>query len=253
MPPSNAKRPSPALVVAMIALVAALGGTAVALPGKGTVDKNDIKKNAVKSKQVVNESLTGGDIQNESLTGGEIQNESLAGGDVQNNGLTGDDVDESTLGAVPSVEGRVNVHRKLGFGDDVELVANGPISVRAHCIAGDGAGGAGPDPTIRLYVRTTDSGTMMNGQSNYDGFDDPGGAVDDFVTPATAEADAILVEQINGNASETSTDVDGVIDNGWVVGADGSYLGLSAEQTVLGLTALGANGVVIGQFTSIKP
>ena len=48
----SGRRPSPAMLVAVIALVAALAGTATALPGKNTVDKNDIKKNAVKSKQI---------------------------------------------------------------------------------------------------------------------------------------------------------------------------------------------------------
>ena len=35
-------RPSPALLVAVIALVAALAGSAVALPGKNKIDTNDI-------------------------------------------------------------------------------------------------------------------------------------------------------------------------------------------------------------------
>ena len=70
MTPSH--RPSPALIVAIIALIAALAGGAVALPGKNKVDKNDIKRNAVKGKQ------------------------------VKDNALTGADVDESTLGQVPS-------------------------------------------------------------------------------------------------------------------------------------------------------
>ena len=60
-------RPSPALIVAMIALVAALAGSAVALPGKSQVDKNDIKKNAVKGKQVKNDSLTGDDVNEATL------------------------------------------------------------------------------------------------------------------------------------------------------------------------------------------
>lgn len=44
--------PSPALVVASVALVAALGGTAVALPGKGGVDQNDIRRGAVGAKTI---------------------------------------------------------------------------------------------------------------------------------------------------------------------------------------------------------
>jgi hypothetical protein len=44
--------PSPALVVAIVALVAALGGSAVALQGKNTVKSNDIAPSAVKGKDI---------------------------------------------------------------------------------------------------------------------------------------------------------------------------------------------------------
>ena len=40
-------RPSPAMVVALIALVVAIGGTAAALPGKFTVGQDDLKKSSV--------------------------------------------------------------------------------------------------------------------------------------------------------------------------------------------------------------
>ena len=40
-------RPSPAMVVALIALVVAIGGTAAALPGKYTVGQDDLKKSSV--------------------------------------------------------------------------------------------------------------------------------------------------------------------------------------------------------------
>lgn len=44
--------PSPALVVAIVALVAALGGSAVALQGKNSVKSNDIAPSAVKGKDI---------------------------------------------------------------------------------------------------------------------------------------------------------------------------------------------------------
>lgn len=42
------RRPSPAMVVAVIALVLGLGGAAVALPGRNSVRSNDIKRHNVK-------------------------------------------------------------------------------------------------------------------------------------------------------------------------------------------------------------
>ena len=56
-----------ALVVSMMALFVALGGIAGALPGKKSVDKNDLKKNVVKSKNVAPDALTGGDIKESTL------------------------------------------------------------------------------------------------------------------------------------------------------------------------------------------
>jgi hypothetical protein len=45
-------RPSPALLVGMVALVAAISGTALALPGKNSVKSNDIAAGAVKGKDI---------------------------------------------------------------------------------------------------------------------------------------------------------------------------------------------------------
>jgi hypothetical protein len=86
------RRPSPAMAVAFIALVAALSGTAAALPGRNTVDSGDIKRGAVKRS----------DIGRNAVNGGKVQNGSLSGADARNDSLTGADINESTLGQVPS-------------------------------------------------------------------------------------------------------------------------------------------------------
>jgi hypothetical protein len=49
--------PSPAMVIAVIALVLALSGAALALPGKNTVKSNDIAAGAVKGKDIANGSI----------------------------------------------------------------------------------------------------------------------------------------------------------------------------------------------------
>jgi hypothetical protein len=78
--------------VAFVALLAALSGTAVALPGVNTVDSGDIKNGQVKNK----------DIRKNAVTGKKVKNRSLGGADVKNDSLTGLDINESTLGQVPS-------------------------------------------------------------------------------------------------------------------------------------------------------
>jgi hypothetical protein len=59
-----------ALTVAVMALFVALSGIAGALPGKKSVDKNDLKKNAVASKNLAPDALTGADINEGSLNVG---------------------------------------------------------------------------------------------------------------------------------------------------------------------------------------
>jgi hypothetical protein len=82
-------RPSPALVISLVALFVSLGGVGYAAV-------------TITGKNVKNSSLTGKDIKNSSLTGSDVKNSSLTGSDIKNNKLTGSDVLESSLGKVPS-------------------------------------------------------------------------------------------------------------------------------------------------------
>jgi hypothetical protein len=70
--------PSPAMVVAVAALVMSLGGSAYAL--------------VITGKSIKNGSVTNKDINNRSLTGNDIRKDSIGGGAI----------DEATLGPVPS-------------------------------------------------------------------------------------------------------------------------------------------------------
>jgi hypothetical protein len=70
--------PSPAMVVAVVALVVSLGGSAYAA--------------------LV---ITGKNIKNGTVTGKDIRNHSLRGSDVRHDGIGGGSIKESTLGTVP--------------------------------------------------------------------------------------------------------------------------------------------------------
>ena len=76
--------PSPALVVASLALVVSASGTTYAAT-------------MISGADITDESLTGADVRNESLSGADVDNESLTGADVRNWSLTGRDIRNGTL------------------------------------------------------------------------------------------------------------------------------------------------------------
>ena len=73
------KRPSAAGIVAVLALVLAMGGTATAA-----------------------KLISGKEIQNKSLTGKDVKGKSLGGGKLKLDTLGGNQIDETTLGKVPA-------------------------------------------------------------------------------------------------------------------------------------------------------
>jgi len=83
------RRITPSLVLSVAALAFALTGSAVALPGSNRVDSNDLRANVVRSKHVVNGSLTGDDIKRASVPGTDLQNDSVTGQQVQESTLRG--------------------------------------------------------------------------------------------------------------------------------------------------------------------
>jgi hypothetical protein len=80
------------MAIAFVALLAALSGSAIALPGSNGVNSGDVKNNSLASK----------DIKNNSLTGKDLRNGRVGSADVKNDGLTGTDINEGTLATVPS-------------------------------------------------------------------------------------------------------------------------------------------------------
>jgi hypothetical protein len=59
---SKLRRPGPALIVALIALIAALTGSAVALPGSDSVNAGDLKKNSVGKSEIKGSAVAGSEI-----------------------------------------------------------------------------------------------------------------------------------------------------------------------------------------------
>jgi hypothetical protein len=103
-------RPSPALLVAVIAVALAVSGVAVGLPGKRTIDRNDfkkgavtkraIKKGAVRTGKIANKAVTTGKIAGGAVTKGKIAGSAVASGKVQDASLKSRDLAPGVLTVV---------------------------------------------------------------------------------------------------------------------------------------------------------
>lgn len=129
------RRPSPALIVAVVALVAALAGSAIALPGKNTVQSNDIKKNAVRSS------------------------------DIKNDNVKGVDIKESSLGTVPSAQNSVTTsvvktaQGKIAAGQTATVLEHGPLTVTVEC--GENSEPANTDLDSTAFIASSTDGTVF--------------------------------------------------------------------------------------------
>jgi hypothetical protein len=89
-------RPSPALVISLVALFVSLGGVGYAAV---TITGKNVKNSSLTGKDVKNSSLTGSDVKNSSLSGSDVKNSSLATSDVKNGSLLAQDFKSGQLPA----------------------------------------------------------------------------------------------------------------------------------------------------------
>ncbi len=66
-------RPSPAMIVAMAALVMAMSGAAIALPGKGKVQTNDLQNGSVTKKKIAKGAVGSAQIIGKSIKGNRLK------------------------------------------------------------------------------------------------------------------------------------------------------------------------------------
>ena len=161
-------RPSPAMVVALLALFVALGGTSFAALRIGS---RQIINNSVRGKDVRNGTLGGRDVKNNRLTGADVKG--IRGVDVNDNSLTGADVLESSLGAVPTairaavVDGLQNSRqaRATDGGSDVPLLSSGGFQFLVHCDLSNAN-------TSRIVIKNVSAGDDSQLDDNINGDED---------------------------------------------------------------------------------
>ena len=192
--------PSPALIVAMAALVLAMSGAAVALPGKNTVKKNDIAngavthkkiaKNAVRSKQVLGKSLKGNDLRDKAVKAKQIADETITGAQVENESLSDQELDDyevigdDTFVRLTATEGASEAAARSAA-PATELFTKGQLTTSAKCFRDTGA-----DTTFaEIYVGTAADGAIFEGATDeLSG----GNLAGDFLNTGTDETDRVL-------------------------------------------------------------
>jgi hypothetical protein len=120
-----ARRPSPSLVVAFVALLAAVGGTAAALPGKNTIDSGDIRKGAVKRSEIARNAVNGRKVAKNSITGRHIKEGTL--GKVRRAETA------NVAGSVGGVTFRPFRYANDGTGDPTPILDFGGLTITASC------------------------------------------------------------------------------------------------------------------------
>jgi hypothetical protein len=158
------RRPSPALVISMIALFVSLSGVSYGV-ATGFIDSREIKNNEVRSRDIRNNEIRTRDLRNNEARGIDIRNSTIQGRDVALNTLTGDDVNEDTLGKVPSAASADSATTAGGVstlkiiprttmaegGAPVTLATHGPLTLTGACQPN------GTDTLSQLLVQTTEN------------------------------------------------------------------------------------------------
>jgi hypothetical protein len=137
-------RPSPALVIALLALVGSWGGPAVAAQ---LIGSKQVRDESLKSRDIKDRSLLGRDLQSNTLTGRVIKG--LSSRDILRDSLDGTTIDESSLDEVPraTTAGTADAlkgahvariaYARLVNPDTTTLLDEGGLALHARC---DGAG-----------------------------------------------------------------------------------------------------------------
>lgn len=236
-------RPSPALIVAIIALVMALGGTAAAA---GWINGNLIRPGTIGGGKLKPRTVGGGKLR--VFTGGLVRPQTLAGNRVKPDSLSGKQINESTLGTVPSAKsatelaGDARYNVKLGFGQTQTLATVGPLTLTAQCLqnASNQKGEGGQD-LARIVIATSEAGAVFTGSS-----DSKAGGASGTLEPTTPEAERVAVEYsvATGGAEYLS----GGFITAYSAKGAGLVMAANASSAAIGMFGTGCvlQGVVLG-------
>ena len=183
------RRPSPALVISIIALFVSLSGVSYGV-ATGFIDSREIKNNEIRSR--------------------DIRNSTVQGRDIALNTVTGEDISETTLGKVPSATAadaatsadavdtlKIIPRTTLAEGaTPVVLATHGPLTLRAQCESN------GTATQAQLTLQTTeDNSAAWSEDVNFPVLDSGDGAQSfAFMNDLATAPRTIALRNLAGNA-----------------------------------------------------
>jgi hypothetical protein len=235
----KSRLPSPGLIVAVVALVVAMTGAAIALPGKNSVKPGDIAKNAVKSKQIKNGQVKSSDIGDNQVKAGEIAAGAVGAEEIAADAVNGSKVENESLGAddigdydtfnerVVATEG-ADFATARAAAPEIELATFGSLSIYGKCLFDT----TNSDIRGEIFVETSADGAIVQGSDSFPSSND------ELLLTTTAETDRELdtAQQNNDNAGSIEEAESAVIT------AEGRYAHVLTSIAVKGGTFPAGNG-----------
>ena len=217
---SPSRLPSPALVIACVALFVSLGGVSYGV-ATGFIDSREIKNNTIRSKDVRNNTLRTFDVRNNEIRGFDIRNSTIQGRDVAFDTITGADVSEASLEKVPSAGtadsattagsvGGVGI-RRFNYAAEapsvfVEVLNFGGLRLEASCQAAAQLLVRGTPTDANSEIAASDELVDVAPATFATLVNDDGAGVITFAAPSGAAVtiQVLAVEQLNGVLGTTN-------------------------------------------------
>jgi hypothetical protein len=223
-------RPSPAMVVSVIALIVALGGTSYAalkLP-KNSVSTKQLKKSAVTNSKIKNNAVTGAKVKSASLTGSDIKDHTLSGRDIAGGslpagaqgpvgpqGTVGPQGPKGDTGDTPTKV----LKRTAGAGDTITIATYGPFTLKGDCTGTTG------NPTAQWKIATSQDHSAFTDYDN------------SYLSDFSASDGDKPIEYSSTSSDPASPDMEGPY--------DGTFAALSADLNTY-ITGSLSTGTYVG-------
>jgi hypothetical protein len=202
------RRPSPAMVVALIALFVALGGVSYGF-ASGSIDSREVKNNSLRTGDLRNNDVRSVDIRNNEIRGRDIRNSTVRTEDIGANQVKGGDVLESSLGQVPKASVATTAGVAGAISSQAKISARQGPSTGAQTVYDSGTlkltASCGPAAQPTVTASTSVANATLHSTGGAGGANDTAPFTADVVlTAATSEQRTVVYSEPGGQVVTVS-------------------------------------------------